>query len=473
MSAALILAAGEGTRMKSDLPKVVHPVLGVPMIVLVVGVAREAGLEPVVVTGHEAEKVEALLEGVRCVRQPEQLGTGHAVMCARAALDGVSGSLVVLAGDTPLLRAETLRAIVEARESSGAACVLLTAVAEDPSGYGRIIRADDGSVRAIVEQKDLAPGQEAIREVNTGTYCFDAQALLSRLERLDRDNAQGEYYLTDMVEHMVEEGLSVLAHTVEDASETMGVNTRVQLAEATAVLQRRINTDLMLAGVTMTAPGLVWVSPGVSVGRDVVLEPMTFLAGSTVVEDGAHVGPNCRIVDSRVGERARVDSSVVLGAEVGPDANVGPMAYLRPGTVLGEGAKAGTFVEMKKTIVGDGSKVPHLSYMGDASIGKAVNVGAGSITCNYDGFSKHGTTIGDGAFIGSDTMFVAPVTVGPGAVIGAGSVITEDVPEGALGVARQKQRNVSGWAEKWRQRLEASRRDRSSGSSTEESRQDG
>jgi bifunctional UDP-N-acetylglucosamine pyrophosphorylase/glucosamine-1-phosphate N-acetyltransferase len=373
-------------------------------------------------------------------------------MCARDELADVEGSLVVLSGDTPLIRPETLRELVETREAQGAVACLLTTQPDDPSGYGRVIRVADGSVAAIVEEKDLRPGQDEIDEVNTGTYCFEAQALLSRLDRLSDDNSQGEYYLTDMIEHMVEEGLPVVAVPAEDADETMGVNTRLHLAAATAHLQRRTNRELMLAGATMPAPDLVWVSPGVAVGRDVVLEPMTFLSGETVIEDGAHVGPNARVIDSRVRAGARVDSSVVISADIGQGASVGPMAYVRPGTTLGPKAKAGTFVEIKNSQVGEGSKVPHLSYVGDATIGVAVNVGAGSITCNYDGSAKHATHIDDGAFIGSDTMFVAPVRVGAGAVIGAGSVITEDVPADALGVARGRQRNFEGWADSWRAR---------------------
>jgi bifunctional UDP-N-acetylglucosamine pyrophosphorylase/glucosamine-1-phosphate N-acetyltransferase len=455
-AAALILAAGEGTRMKSDLPKVAHEVLGRPMISLVTDAAREAGLDPiVVVTGHGAAEVEAILTDEAVVRQEEQLGTGHAVMIAREALEEIDGSLVVLSGDTPLLRAETIRRLVEERERTDAAASLLAAHIADPAGYGRIVRDDDGSVVAIVEQKDLAPGQEAIDEVNTGTYCFDGPALLARLDKLDADNAQGEYYLTDMIEHMVEEGLTVTAIAAEDAAETMGVNTRLQLAEATTALQERVNRGLMLEGVTMPAPHLVWVSPGVAVGRDAILEPMTVLSGETVIGEGAHIGPGSRLIDTRVGARARIDSSVVLQAVVEEGASVGPMAYVRPGTRLGPRAKAGTFVEIKNSIVGAGSKVPHLSYMGDATIGDAVNVGAGSITCNYDGAAKHGTEIGDGAFIGSDTMFVAPVRVGSGAVTGAGSVITDDVPDDALGVARDRQRNFEGWAAARRARWES------------------
>lgn len=444
--AALILAAGEGTRMRSDLPKVAHAILGVPLVGWVIRAAEAAGCDPVVlVTGHGAELVEEFAEGRPCVRQDEQLGTGHAVMCAEGSFEGFEGSLLVVAGDCPLVRPETLRRLVETREAEGAAAAVLTAELDDPSGYGRILRDRAGSLSAIVEQKDLASHQEAIREVNTSLYCFDARALFAHLHKLEDDNAQGEYYLTDMVALFRSEGLEVATVRAEDAEETLGVNSRVQLAEAAVIMQGRLNRAHMLAGVTMIDPSLVWVGPDVSLGRDVVLEPMTFLMGETSVGDRARIGPATRVTDSSVGEDAVVDSSVVVRAVVGDRATVGPNAYLRPGTVLEARAKAGTSVEIKNSRIGEGSKVPHLSYIGDADIGRDVNVGAGSITCNYDGEHKHGTRIGDGAFIGSDTMLIAPVEIGEGATTGAGSAIARDVPPGALGVERCEQRTVEGW----------------------------
>ena len=446
MAAALILAAGEGTRMKSSLPKVAHRILGEPMVSLVVTAARQAGCDPiVVVTGHHAEIVEELLPGETCVRQQRQLGTGHAVKCAEAAFAGFDGSLVVLSGDTPLMRPATIAGLVEARESSGAAASLLTARMEDPFGYGRILRDKAEELVGIVEQKDLAEGQDSIDEVNTGTYCFDAASLFAHLHRLSDHNAQGEYYLTDIIGVLRAEGLDVVVVETDHPEETLGVNTRVHLAVASRGLQHRINEVHMLAGVTMTDPGLVWVAPTVTLGRDVVLEPMTFLYGDTSVGDGAVVGPSSRVFDSRVGEGAVIDSSVLRGVRVGPGATVGPMGFLRPGTVLEPRAKTGAFVEVKNSTVGEGSKVPHLSYIGDASIGRDVNIGAGTITCNYDGVDKHRTVIGDGAFVGSDTMLVAPVTIGAGAVTGASSAITKDVAPGALGIERSDMRVVEGW----------------------------
>jgi len=449
---ALILAAGEGTRMKSDTPKVAHAVLGVPMVRLVVDAARGAGCQRVVaVTGHHAEAVEALIEDVACIRQDEQLGTGHAVMCARDVLAGIEGSLVVLSGDTPLMTAETIAGLVAMRESSGSAVTVLTTHLPDPSGYGRIVRDRNGEVEQIVEEKDCTPDQRHIDEVNTGTYCFDAGVLFAHLDRLSTENAQGEYYLTDMIKVFKAEGLMVSATVTDDPLETLGVNSRVQLADATKVLQARINQRHMLAGVTMTDPSLVWIGPDVELGRDVEILPMTFLMGATRVGDRALLGPDTRITDSEIAEDAVVDSSVVVSASVGPGATVGPVAYLRPGAVLEARAKVGTSVEIKNSVVGEGSKVPHLSYIGDATIGVGVNVGAGSITCNYDGKTKHATVIGDGAFIGSDTMLVAPVSIGEGAITAAGSAITHDVPADALAVERSEQRTVEGWAARKRE----------------------
>jgi bifunctional UDP-N-acetylglucosamine pyrophosphorylase/glucosamine-1-phosphate N-acetyltransferase len=449
---ALILAAGEGTRMKSATPKVAHQILGVPMIRYVIRSAQAAGCDRVVaVTGHGAETVEALAGDVVCVRQERQLGTGHAVMCAREAVEQ-DGLLVVLSGDTPLLSAETIAGLVAVQETSGAAVTVLTTRLSDPSGYGRILRGRDGTVESIVEEKDCTAEQRRIDEVNTGTYCFDAGVLFAHLDRLTTDNAQGEYYLTDMISVFAAEGLMVAATESPDPLETLGVNSRVQLAEASKVLQRRINLHHMLGGVTMTDPDLVWVGPEVRLGRDVELLPMTMLFGSTAIEEGAVIGPNTRITDSTVGAGAHVDSSVLVEASVGPGAHVGPVAYLRPGAVLGDSAKAGACVEIKNSIVGANSKVPHLSYIGDTTIGEGVNVGAGSITCNYDGFNKHRTEIGDGAFIGTDTMLVAPVRVGQGAVTGAGSSIARDVPDGALAVERSEQKTFEGWAQRRRAR---------------------
>ncbi|MGV8083499.1 MAG: bifunctional UDP-N-acetylglucosamine diphosphorylase/glucosamine-1-phosphate N-acetyltransferase GlmU [Coriobacteriia bacterium] len=448
-AAALVLAAGEGTRMKSDKPKVAHEILGRPMVNWVIAAARKAGCERViVVTGHGAEMVGDLIGDTESVVQDQQLGTGHAVMCAREALAGYVGSLVVLSGDTPLITADTISGLIAMRETNGAALTLLTAHLSDPAGYGRIVRdRADGSVARIVEEKDATLQERAITEVNTGTYCFDAPVLFAHLDRLGRENAQGEYYLTDMIEIFNAEGLMVSANVTDDPYETLGVNSRLQLADATKIAQRRINRRHMFAGVTMTDPDLVWIGPEVTIGRDVEILPMSMLLGATSVADRALIGPNTRLTDTTVGPDAVVDSSVVISSTIGPSAHVGPVSYLRAGTVLEAGSKVGTSCEVKNSTIGAGSKVPHLSYVGDAKLGENVNIGAGTITCNYDGKAKHRTTIGDRVFIGSDTMLVAPVTVGDGAVTAAGSVIAEDVPPHALAIERSEQVNVEGWTE--------------------------
>lgn len=330
-ASALVLAAGEGTRMKSSLPKVAHEILGIPLVRYVVDAAYAGGCDRVVVvTGHGADVVEALVPDEVCVRQEQQLGTGHAVMCAEPALGVPDGSLVVLSGDSPLMRPETIAGLIDVRESTGAAVVVLTTELDDPAGYGRIVRDERGALAHIVEDKDLAPGQRAIREVNTGTYCFDAAVLFAHVHRLDNSNSQGEFYLTDMVRVLRDEGLLVADVMSDDSSETLGVNTRVQLAEAAAIMQRRINRAHLLAGVTMTSPGLVWIAPTVRLGRDIVLEPMTFLLGDTEVSDGCSIGPGARVIDSCIAAGAIVDSSVVSGTVVATGAKVGPFQTLGP-----------------------------------------------------------------------------------------------------------------------------------------------
>jgi bifunctional UDP-N-acetylglucosamine pyrophosphorylase/glucosamine-1-phosphate N-acetyltransferase len=457
-AAALILAAGQGTRMKSGLPKVAHHILGVPMIAHVIDAARSAGAARiVVVTGHGAEAVESALAGagVEFALQAERLGTGHAVMCAESAFADADGSLLVLSGDAPLVTAETLSRLVAEREAAAAAMAVLTAVIPDPM-LGRVVRDADGRVDRIVEAKDATPEEASITEVNTGTYCFDARVLFEHLHRLGNDNAQSEYYLTDMVALFRAERLPVVAVMADDPAEGMGINTRIQLAQATRALQRRINERHMLSGVTMTDPDLVWIGPHVTLGRDVVLEPMTFLFGATAIGDRCVTGPDTRNTDSTVGSDCIADSSVVEGSSLPERVTVGPRAYLRPGVRMEEGSKAGASVEIKTSTIGAAAKIPHLSYIGDAEIGAGANLGAGTITCNYDGVHKHRTIVGDGAFVGSDTMLVAPVEIGGGAVIGAGSTISHNVPPAALAIERSEQRVIEGWAAR---RREARRRE--------------
>lgn len=454
-SAAIVLAAGAGTRMKSKKPKVAHEVLGKPMVRWVIDAARAAGLARIVtVVGHERNQVIPLVEAdTEIAEQYVRRGTADAVNSCREQLDDFAGSVAVLSGDCPLITSSTIRKLVEMRERTNAAVVVLTMELDDPTGYGRIVRDASGEVERIVEQKDANEAEAAITECNSGFYCFDGKALFDALLKVSNDNAQGEFYLTDVLSICREAGRAVLALPTEDPAECLGVNSRGQLAQATKQLQRRINERLMAEGVTMTDPDLVWVGPDVKVSRDVELLPMTFLYGATSVGEGSVVGPNSRLTDTVVGRGCVVDETVALQSAIDDGATCGPRAYLRPGAHLCEDAKAGTHVEIKKSTVGKGSKVPHLSYIGDALIGEGVNIGAGSITCNYDGAKKHSTIIGDGAFIGSDTMMVAPINIGAGAIVGAGSVITEDVQADSLGIARAEQQEVKGWAEKKRARL--------------------
>ncbi len=453
-AAAIVLAAGAGTRMKSKKPKVAHEILGKPLVRWVVDAAREAGLARVVsVVGHEREQVIPLVEAdTDVVVQEERNGTAGAVAVCADALADFDGSLVVLSGDCPLITAGTIAELVRVREEAGAAVVVLTMEPDDPFGYGRIVRDPQGGVARIVEQKDAAPEEAAIRECNSGFYCFDARALFEALQQVGNDNAQGEFYLTDVLEICRRAGRAVLALPCADAAECLGVNSRIQLAEATKHLQRRINAEHLAAGVTMVDPDQVWIGPDVRIERDVELLPQTFLMGCTQVGEDSVIGPNSRLTDTVVGRGCVVDETVAVEARIDDGATCGPRAYLRPAAHLCEGAKAGTHVEIKKSTVGKGSKVPHLSYIGDATIGEDVNIGAGSITCNYDGKKKHATVVGDGAFIGSDTMMVAPVSIGAGAIVGAGSCITKDVAPDALALTRPEQREVVGWAAKKRAR---------------------
>jgi bifunctional UDP-N-acetylglucosamine pyrophosphorylase/glucosamine-1-phosphate N-acetyltransferase len=442
---AIVLAAGRGTRMRSDLPKVLFPVAGRPLLAWVLdAVAGASPDEILVVVGHGAGEVQQVLPaGVRSVVQEPPLGTGHAVMVALEALGDVSGDTVlVVPGDTPLFRSETLRALVAALP--GASAALLTTRMPDPAGYGRV-RREGGRLMAIVEDRDATAAERAIDEVAVSTYAFEGAALAQALQGLARENDQGEYYLTDVVGLLAAAGV-VRGVPVADPAEVQGVNSHGQLAKVAAEVRRRMNAGWMAAGVWMLDPDRVYLDASVSLEAGARLYPEVHLEGGTTVAAGAVVGPQVFAVDSAIGPGARVWYSVLRGAVVGEGAQVGPFASLRPGTRLAAEAKVGTFVETKDTVVGRGSKVPHLSYLGDATIGEGSNIGAGTITCNYDGTEKQHTTIGDRVLIGSDTMLVAPVHVGDDAYTGAGSTITRDVPPGALAVERSPQQEVPGYA---------------------------
>jgi bifunctional UDP-N-acetylglucosamine pyrophosphorylase/glucosamine-1-phosphate N-acetyltransferase len=444
----VILAAGQGTRMRSATPKLLHPLCGRPMVCWPVAAARGAGAGTIVVVDSpEQPLADVLPADVTIAVQQQPRGTADAVKAAAGSIES-GATVIVLAGDVPLITGETIAALASAHERSGAAATMATAVLDDPSGYGRVVRAPDGTVEKVVETKKPGDATELdlhIREVNTGVFAFDGDALLSALEEVGTGNVQGEYYLPDVLPVLRSHERTVGAFEVDDAAITFGVNDRVGLAAVTALAQRRINETHMAAGVTIVNPTATVIDADVSIGSDTTIAPFTSLHGGTKVGSRSTIGPNTTLLDTTVGDDARVLHSYATGAEIGDRASVGPFAYLRPGAVLRAGSKAGTFVEIKNSVIGEGSKVPHLSYIGDADVGDGTNLGAATITANYDGTRKHRTTIGARVKTSVDTTLVAPVTVGDDAYTAAGSVITKDVPPGALGVARERQTNIEGY----------------------------
>ncbi len=448
--ASIVLAAGKGTRMKSGLIKVLHPVAGLPMIAWPVNAAREAGSDPVVlVIGHQASAVQSVFRGaadIRCAMQEEQLGTGHAVVCALDALTGFQGTVLILCGDTPLLMAKTLKNMLTYHSDNKAAITVLTAIMDDPFGYGRVVRDDSGRVTGIVEQKDASHEELKICEINSGIYCMDSDFLFGNIKEIGNDNAQGEYYLTDLLAVAVRKGLTCLALPTADADEIMGVNDRVQLSEAASILRSRINREHMLSGVTLIDPDQTYIDHGVTIGADTTIHPGCSIGVGSIIGSGCEIEASVSISDCQIGDDCHIKASSVLeSSELGEDVSVGPMAHLRPGTVLGKKVKIGNFVETKKIVMGEGSKASHLTYLGDADIGRDVNIGCGTITCNYDGVNKHRTIIGDEVFIGSDVQLVAPVSVGRNSLVAAGTTVTIDVPPDSLALSRVPQVNKEGW----------------------------
>lgn len=437
----IVLAAGAGTRMKSEKAKCAHEVAGLPMLTWVLRAASEAGTtRSLVVVGHHAEEITPIVpEGTTCVLQPQRLGTGHAVQCAAEYIQPGGGMVLLLCGDTPLLTGQTLLAACKAHRDSGNAATVLTSVLSDPHGYGRIVRKADGGVAGIVEQVDANEQQQAISEINTGVYVFDTSALLAALPRLRNDNRQGEYYLTDVLGILGEEGQQVGAFVVRDAQETLGVNDRAQLAQAEDVLLSRIRNAHMKAGVTFRLPETSWVGAGVRLGEDAVILPGCVLEGDTDIGAGCVIGPNTRIVDSYVDTGVQITNSVVVSSRIGCETKVGPFAYLRPGSQIGRHVKIGDFVEIKKSIIGDDTKISHLTYVGDAEVGQRVNLGCGVVVVNYDGREKNRTVIGDDAFVGCNVNLVSPVEIHDHAYVAAGSTITAEVPAYSLGIARSRQ----------------------------------
>ncbi|WP_430618731.1 bifunctional UDP-N-acetylglucosamine diphosphorylase/glucosamine-1-phosphate N-acetyltransferase GlmU [Enterococcus sp. DIV1072d] len=447
---AIILAAGKGTRMKSKLYKVLHPVSGQPMVEHIINRVSETNPDQIItIVGHGAEQVKAQLgERSEYALQAEQLGTGHAVLQAASFLQGKEGTTLVISGDTPLLTTETLNNLFEYHQGKNASATILTAQAEDPTGYGRIIRDHIGIVEKIVEQKDTTPEEALVQEINTGTYCFDNQALFEALNKVGTDNAQGEYYLTDIIEILKDAGKTVAAYQTEDFDESMGVNDRIALAKANELMRQRINKMHMVNGVSFVDPATTYIDAGVEIGSDTVIEAGVQLQGKTVIGSDCVIGAHSRIVDSVIEDHVVVEHSVIEKSLVKSHADVGPFAHLRPKAEIGEGVHIGNFVEVKNAEIGKNTKVGHLTYVGDATLGEEINVGCGVVFVNYDGKNKHRTTIGEHSFIGSNANIIAPVEIAKNTSVAAGSTITEDIPEYAMAIARARQVNKEEYAKK-------------------------
>lgn len=451
---AIILAAGQGTRMKSKLYKVLHPILGRPMIQHVIGNLQPLQLDKqITIVGFGANKVmEEVGNKSEFVVQEEQLGTAHAVQQAEELLKDKTGTTIVVCGDTPLITTETFEKLFAYHETSQAKATILTTEVSDPTGYGRMIRNESNEVERIVEHKDANERERLVKEINTGTYCFDNQALFSALNKVSNDNAQGEYYLPDVIEILQKEQAKIEAFLTMDADETMGINDRVALARAESSMKQRINHMHMTNGVTIIDPSNTYIGPDVMIEPDVIIYPGSLINGQTVIKADTVIGPQTEITDCSIGSSTVVKQSVVKNSDIGDRVNIGPFAHIRPESLIGNDVKIGNFVEVKKSTFGNESKASHLSYIGDATVGKNVNIGCGTITVNYDGKNKHLTTIEDDAFIGCNSNLVAPVTIEKGSYVAAGSTITMDVPENTLAIARERQTNKEGYAEKIRNR---------------------
>lgn len=447
---AIVLAAGQGTRMKSKLYKVLHPVMGSPMVEHVINQLETLDLDKIVtVVGHGAEKVkEQLGERTLYAFQKEQLGTGHAVQQAEELLKNKDGFTLVVCGDTPLLKQETLLKLYNHHQETKAKVTVLTASIADPTGYGRVLRSQSGDVEKIVEHKDASEAERLVAEINTGTYCFDNQFLFDVLGQVTNNNAQGEYYLPDVIEIAKMRNEKVSAYKTDDPNETIGINDRIALAHAEKLMKQRVNEHHMINGVTIVDPDQTYIAPSVKIASDVVIKPGTVIRGNTTIATGAVIGPNSEIEDCLIGESTIIKHSVVHQSEIGSNVNIGPFAHVRPQSEIHDHVKVGNFVEVKKSLVESGSKISHLSYVGDADVGKEVNIGCGTITVNYDGKNKFKTIIKDGAFIGCNSNLIAPITIGEGALVAAGSTINKDVPADALSIARSKQENKENYAKK-------------------------
>lgn len=455
-TAVIILAAGKGTRMKSEKAKVLHEVGGRPMLSYAIERAKEAGAaKTVVIIGHQAEKVREAIpdKGIVFVEQSVQLGTGHAVMQAEKALKRFKGDVLILSGDVPLITADTIKGLMSSHSKGKATLTVLTAEPDDPYGYGRIITDNKGRIKKIVEEKDATSKERSVREINTGIYCVGSEFLFKALKKVEPKNVQKEYYLTDIVGIAVNEKKTVSTFKAREFREVMGINSRIDLAEVECIIRTKTLGHLMANGVTIIDPSNTYISSSVRIDPDTVVYPGAFISGDTVIGTGCSIGPGSIISDTILGNDVKINAySVIEKSEVKEGAVIGPVAHIRPQTVIEKGAHIGNFVEVKKSTIGAGSKANHLTYIGDATIGKGVNIGAGTITCNYDGFSKYQTVIEDNVFVGSDTQLIAPVRIGKGSLIGAGTTVTEDVPEDSLVLSRVKQITKKGAAKRYLKR---------------------
>lgn len=448
---AIILAAGKGTRMKSQLYKVLHPIAGLSMVEHVFRAVKDSGVSKVVtVTGHGAQAVQEVLQDRSdYVYQEEQLGTGHAVQQAESVLKDEEGHTLVICGDTPLLTAQTLEELFNHHEATNAKATILTAKVDQPTGYGRVVRNDKGEVAYIVEEKDASPEEKAVQEINTGTYVFDNQMLFEGLSQIDNNNAQGEYYLTDVIEIITMQRETVSAYILKDEKEALGVNDRVALSTATSRMRQRINQHHMLNGVTMIDPSNVYIDADVVIESDVTLEPSTVLKGQTVIRSGSIIGSHSEIINSTIGSNVHVRQSVINESTVDEGVTVGPFAHLRPNTHLKENVHVGNFVEIKNSMIGEKTRVGHLSYLGDVDMGSDVNIGAGTVFVNYDGKNKFRSQVGDRSFIGCDSQIISPITIESETVIAAGTTVTQDVPQGSLAISRIEQKNIENYWKKF------------------------
>ena len=449
-TAVIIMAAGKGKRMKSNLPKVLHNLAGKPILNYVLDTIYQLEAKrKILIVGYKSDQIRELIgDKIEYVEQKEQLGTAHAVLQTKKLLSDFKGDVLILSGDVPFLTVKILKKLLKYHQANNFCCTLVSTILKNPKGYGRIIRDKKGEIKGIIEEVDLSADKKKITEVNSGIYCVNKDKLFQALEKITPDNKQGEYYLTDSVEILLKEGLTVGNIIVKDYSEILGINSRLDLTDASQKVYQKTLQDLMLQGVTIVDPNSTFIEQGVKIGQDTIIYPFTIIEKDTKIESGCLIGPYSHLIDADIGKGVRVWASIIESSTVKEGANIGPYAHLRPETVVEKGAKIGNFVEVKKSTIGEDSKASHLTYLGDAVIGKKVNIGAGTITCNYDGEKKYKTIIEDGVFIGSNNTLVAPVKLGKDSYTGAGSTITEDVPPGNLAIARSRQKNISGWRKK-------------------------